>query len=183
MARVPYLRPEDLDEPAASVLAGYSVNLFKALANAPDGLAHLHGIGMWIREGLALPGRLREMAILQVGVSARSGYEFSHHVRIGMDHGLRPEDVRAVLDRSSPHAAALSPLEQATLDAAAQLAVEGRLDDPTWAALRRELDERQVVELVVTIAFYSAVVRMLSALEVDLEDEHQALLEAFPLPD
>lgn len=182
MARVPYVRAEDLDEPARSVLAGYSVNLFKALANAPDGLAHLHGIGMWIREGLSLPARLRELAILQVGVCARSEYEFSHHVRIGMEHGLRPEDVQALLDRFGPAGATLSPLERTTVDAAAQLADEGTIDDATWALLRDELGDRQVVELVVTIAFYAGVVRMLSALRVEVEEHHVALLEEFPLP-
>lgn len=182
MARVPYRHAEDLDEPARSVLAGYSVNLFKALANAPDGLAHLHGIGMWIREGLSLPDRLRELAILKVGACARNGYEFSHHVRIGMDHGLRADDVRAVLDPSVADTV-LDPLERSTLDAAAQLAETGAIGDAVWAALRSELDDRQMVELVVTISFYAGVVRMLSALQVDVEDHHLRLLEEFPLPD
>ncbi len=182
MARLPYVQPDDLPEPARSVLAGYRVNLFEALANAPDAMVHLHGLGMWIREAQSLPSRLRELAILQVGASARSPYEFSHHVRIGMAHGLLPEDVRAVTDPGGPERSGLSALEQAGLAAAAELTVEGTITPTTWTALADELDERQLVELVVTIAFYNAVVRMLAALEVDLEPEHQALLAEFPLP-
>lgn len=182
MARVPYVRADDLEEPARSVLASYTVNLFEALANAPRGLGHLHGIGMWIRNELSLPARLRELAILQVGACARSEYEFSHHVGIGLEHGLRPEDVRAVLDRSERSRAVLSDLERTTLEAASQLADDGAIDDDTWDALRGELDDQQLVELVVTISFYCGVVRMLSALRVDVEERHQDHLREFPFP-
>lgn len=183
MARVPYVQADELSEPARSVLAGYDVHLFRALANAPEGMVHLHRLGMWIRNELSLPARLRELAILQVGVCAHSEYEFSHHVKIGMDHGLGPEDVRAVLDSSENARSVLSELERSTLEAAAQLADRGSIDDGTWAALRHGLDDRQIVELVVTIAFYAGVVRMLSALEVDVEEHHRADLREFPLPE
>lgn len=183
MARVPYLRPDDLPEPARSVLQGYRVNLFEALANAPEGMVHLHELGMWIREGQSLPARVRELAILQVGVSARSPYEFSHHVRIGRTYGLTTEDVRAVTDPTGPERAALSPLEAAALAAARELTEEGMLGEDRWAALGGHLDDRQRVELVITIAFYNAVVRMLAGLAIDLEAEHEALLRQHPLPE
>jgi alkylhydroperoxidase family enzyme len=182
MARVPYLRPDDLPEPGRSVLEGYRVNLFEALANAPEAMVHLHALGTWIREGQSLPARARELAILQVGVSARSPYAFSHHVRIGMAHGLTPDDVRAVTAPNGPERAALAPLEAAALDAAREITEEGSLAEDRWAALAERLDERQRVELVVTVAFYNAVVRMLAALEIDLEPEHEALLREHPLP-
>lgn len=182
MARVPFLDPDDLAEPARSVLSGYHVNLFRALANAPEGMVHLHEIGMWIRNELSLSPRLRELAILQVGACAGSEYEFSHHVRIGRDHGLSPEDVAAVTDPSGPARARLGALERAVLGAAAELTDAGTVEDRTWAALRQELDDRQVVELVVTVAFYSAVVRMIAALDVDLEAPFRELLREFPLP-
>jgi len=181
VARVPYVSPEDLSEPSRSVLASYHVNLFKALANAPEGIVHLHGIGMWIRNELSLPSRLRELAILQVGACARSEYEFSHHVGIALEHGLRPEDIRAVIEGSEGSRAGLNPLEQATLQAATQLAEGGSIEDDLWAVLRRDLDDRQLVELVVTISFYTGVVRILSALGVEVEAEHQESLRRFPL--
>lgn len=180
MARVPYVSPGDLAEPAAGVLAGYDVNLFRALANAPEGMVHLHALGMWIRSGLSLPARLRELAILQVGACSRSTYEFSHHVGIGLEHGLSPADVEAVLDPG--RRSGLAEIDRAVLDAATGLAEDGELAEPTWATLRRHLDDQALTELVVTVSFYTAVVRMLAGLQVDLELEHEAALARFPFP-
>jgi hypothetical protein len=37
-------------------------------------------------------------------------------------------------------------------------------------------------DLVITIAFYSAVVRILATLEIDVEDSYRKYLDEFPLP-
>ena len=54
--------------------------------------------------------------------------------------------------------------------------------DATFAALRKDLDDERIVDLVVTIGFYNAVVRVLASLEVDVEPEYRRYLDQFPLP-
>ena len=39
-----------------------------------------------------------------------------------------------------------------------------------------------IVELIVAIAFYNGVVRLLSALRIDVEDSYKPYLDKFPLP-
>ena len=43
------------------------------------------------------------------------------------------------------------------------------------------MDAETIVELVVAIAFYNGVVRLLSALRIDVEDSYKPYLDKFPL--
>jgi alkylhydroperoxidase family enzyme len=44
------------------------------------------------------------------------------------------------------------------------------------------LNAETLVELIVAIAFYNGVVRLLSALQIDVEDDYKHYLDEFPLP-
>jgi alkylhydroperoxidase family enzyme len=48
--------------------------------------------------------------------------------------------------------------------------------------LHRGLDAERLTDLVVTIAFYNALVRILAAMQVEVEDEYRPYLDEFPLP-
>jgi alkylhydroperoxidase family enzyme len=56
------------------------------------------------------------------------------------------------------------------------------LSEATYAALTRDLDNERLTDLVVTIAFYNGLVRILAALQVDVEEEYRPYLDEFPLP-
>ena len=43
-------------------------------------------------------------------------------------------------------------------------------------------DSERLTDLVVTIAFYNAVVRVLATMQIDVEDEYRQYLDEFPLP-
>jgi len=53
----------------------------------------------------------------------------------------------------------------------------------TFAELRDSLDHERLTDLVLAIAFYNAVVRILATLQIDVEDEYRKYLDEFPLPD
>ena len=181
MARVPYLNPEDLSEADRDLLSR-RINLARALANSPDALRNFSRLGAWIRHGSRLDGRLRELAILQVGYLTRSPYEFSHHLKIGRDFGVSDDDVRAIAAETTGQPSGLPPLDRAVLRAAREMTEQLAISEGTYQNLEAELAREQLVDLVMTIAFYNAVVRVLASLEIDVEPEYQALLEEFPLP-
>ena len=56
------------------------------------------------------------------------------------------------------------------------------MSDATFAALRAELDNERLVDLVMTIAVYNGVVRLLATLQIEVEPDYQHYLEEFPLP-
>ena len=57
-----------------------------------------------------------------------------------------------------------------------------RQANAAFAALAADFDSERLVDLVITISFYNAVVRLLGSLEIDVEPEYQPYLDEFPLP-
>jgi len=181
MARVPYHDKGDL-APEHQDLLTRNINLFRALVGSPGAARRLQAIGQYIRHQSRLDPRLREMAILQVGYLTRSPYEFSHHVKISRDFGVSEGDLRELIEESDGQPTTLDPLVRAALRAAREMTRDLRMSDDTFAELKKHLDNECLIDLVVTIAYYNAVVRMLATLEIDVEDDYLPYLEEFPLP-
>jgi alkylhydroperoxidase family enzyme len=181
MARVPYLDVSDL-APDDQDLLKRPINLFRALVHSPGAARGWSMIGHYIRHSSKLDPRLREMAILQVGYLARAPYEWSHHVKIGHDFGVSDDDIRAIIAETEGHATTLDPLDKTVLKAAREMASVLAITDTTFVALRTKLDTALLTDLVLTIAFYCAVVRVLATMQIDVEDDYLPYLKQFPLP-
>ena len=181
MARVPYLDKSDL-APENHDLLARNITLHRALANSPNGLRAFGALGQFIRHKSRLDPRLRELAILQVGYLARAPYEWSHHVKIGRDFGVTDDDIRALIEETAGRSSKLGPLAKLVLKAAREMTNDLAISEATYAALRKDLDNERIVDLVITISFYNAVVRLLGSLQIDVEPEYQRYLEEFPLP-
>ena len=181
MARVPYLDRADLSPENRDLLAR-NINLYRALVYSPEAARSFMGLGRYIRFHSRLDPRLREMAILQVGYSTKSPYEFSHHIRIGREFGVTDDDIRAIEAETKGQATDLSALARAVLRAARELTAQPSLSDDTFAELRKGLDNQQLVDLLLTISFYCGVVRLLAALQIDVEEDYMEYLRDFPLP-
>jgi hypothetical protein len=69
------------------------------------------------------------------------------------------------------------------LRAAREMTLDRSLSEATFAALQKGLDNERLVDLIFAIANYNAVVLILEALKVDLEDEYLAYMERFPFPE
>jgi alkylhydroperoxidase family enzyme len=181
MARVPYLDQQDLAAEHRDLLKR-SVNIVRALANSPNGLREFSALSNFIRFKSRLDPRLRELAILMVGYLTRSPYEWSHHVEIGRRFGVSDTDIRALMDEAEGRPSSLEPLARSVLQAATEMTRNLSVSDATFAELRAGLDNERTVDLVVTIAFYNAVVRVLASLQIDVESDYQRYLDEFPLP-
>lgn len=181
MARLPYLDKSDL-APQHQDLLARNISLYRQLVHSPDALRAFQNLGQFIRYGSKLDPRLRELAILQVGYLARSPYEWSHHVKIAYDFGVTDDDIRAMIDDTEGRATTLDAATRNVLRGAREATLNMKVSDATFAALREQMDGERIVDLIVTIAFYSAVVRVLASLEVDVEPDYQSYLEKYPLP-
>ena len=182
MALVPYLNEGDLSE-ADRPLLKRPINLFRALANSPDGARKFHGVGDWIRFHCDLDPRQRELAILQVGYLNTAPYEWSHHVKIGKDLGVTDADIRGLISVSNGgQNHEFDNNDLAVLTAAHELTQSRELTDTTVAVLKMFLSDARLVDLVLVISYYNAVVRVLGGLRVDVEEAYQQHLDAYHLP-
>jgi alkylhydroperoxidase family enzyme len=181
MARLPYLDADQV-APEHREMVG-DLNLNKLLVHAPAMARAFNRLGARIRLGNTVDPRLRELAILQVGWVARSAYEFTHHVEIGRECGVTDTDIQAMIAETEGKGSTIDPLAKAVLAGAREMADEGGMSDATFASLSQELSDEQMVDLLVTTAFYCGVVRVLASLQIDLEPAYAAVLQEFPFPD
>lgn len=175
MARIPYLTRDQLAPEDRDVLKR-DINLYRVLSNDPNTARAFLGLAMHIRNGGALDPRLREMMILQVGLSTESPYEYSHHVKIGADIGVTCNDVERLVAETRGSTTDLEPVVRVALKAAREMTDSGAISNETFELLRPYFSPAQLVELVVVIAFYNGVVRVLSSLQVDIEEEYAPYL-------
>jgi uncharacterized peroxidase-related enzyme len=179
-ARVPYIDREDLPEGERVLYDNLSKerggrpvgNIFRALANAPNLLRRFLGLGNELRNATQLDPRLRELALMTVGRITGADYEFTHHWNISLQVGVRREQLEQL--SAFETAAVFSDHERAVMRYAAEATTSIKVSDATFDALRGFLDNRRITELVMNVAFYNAVVRVLIPLGVELEpDAHK----------
>jgi alkylhydroperoxidase family enzyme len=125
---------------------------------------------------------LRELAVLQVSFLTSSTWGFSHHVRIGREVHIPDGEIRAIADETAGRPTTFEPLAKAVLRAAREMTTGLSVSDATFAELRQELDNERLTDLMVTIAFYTGLVRLLETMQVDVEEDYLPYLDEFPLP-
>jgi alkylhydroperoxidase family enzyme len=181
MARLPYIDAEQLP-PEQRDLLKRPINLTRLLVNSPGMAKAFHGIGGYIRSKSTLDSRLRELAILQVGWMEKSEYEFTHHVKIGKEFGVTDEDIQGLFLETEGKPSKLDPLTKAVLKGAREMVRDIGMSDATFAEIKQHLSNEHMTDLVLTIAFYCAVVRVLATMKIDNEPQYKEVLKQYPIP-
>ena len=181
MARLPYLEADQV-APQYRDMLKRNTNLHKLLVNSPDMAKSFNDVGNFIRFKSKLDPRLRELAILQVGWLERSEYEFTHHVKIGKDFGVTDEDIQGLMAETEGKPSKLEPLAKAILKGAREMTRDIGMSDATFAEIKQLLSDEHMVDLVLTIAFYCAVVRVLATMKIDNEPQYKEVLKQYPIP-
>jgi 4-carboxymuconolactone decarboxylase len=145
------------------------LNLFKVMAHCPKVGRNFLRLGNAILFKGAVPPNLRELAILRVGNIYQATYEFTQHVPIARQTGVKQEQIDALSNWEK--SGNFNEQEQAVLRYTDEVTKNIRVKDDTFAAVRNFLSEEGVVELTTAIGYYGMVCRILEALQVELESE------------
>jgi AhpD family alkylhydroperoxidase len=148
-----------------------TANIFRSLANAPVLLDAFLSYANAMRESSLLSPKLRELAILSVGHATGSEYEIAHHQSHGRKAGLTDEQLAAVADGDSTEL--FNDVERAVIALARESTIHVNVSDASWAAAAKHLDDQQMVELTLTIAWYNSGVRVMGLLGIELEDSYR----------
>jgi alkylhydroperoxidase family enzyme len=114
-----------------------------------------------------LDARLREIAILRVGLLSGAGYEVHQHKKLARKLGLADAKVAALAPGAD--ASALDELELQVLRFTDEVFHRVKAPDAMFDAMRARLSTKALAELVLTIGFYMMVCRFLENFEVDIE--------------
>ena len=165
---------------AADVMA--TRNAFRTLSNNPTMAKGVFTHLTTLLGKNTFSTRLRELAILQVGWMEKSEYEFTHHVKIGKEFGVTDEDIKNLFLETEGKPSTLDPLAKLVLKGAREMVRDIGMSDATFAEISKHLSNEHMTDLVLTTAFYCAVVRVLATMKIDNEPQYKEVLKQYPIP-
>lgn len=141
-------------------------HLYRCLANQSVLLKAWTDFAWTLRADCQTPRVLRELLILRAAQLAGSQYLWNDHVNFAREAGLADSQIKALSlwqtsDTFDAH-------ERVALELVEQLVITGHVSDSKLALLESHFSPAEVVELVLTVGFYSMVPRVLDALRVPL---------------
>ena len=172
MARLPYA---DLADPQRKPLVerivaerGSVLHLYRMLLHSPPVAEGWLGYLTAIRQRCRLSPALRELVIMRIAVANGAPYEAQQHAPIALKEGI----TQAQLDELGAweNSACFTQQQRAVLALADGMTKDVHVPASAIEAVREFLDDREVVELVATIAAYNMVSRFLEALGIHSED-------------
>jgi alkylhydroperoxidase family enzyme len=172
MPRIPYpdlsKLPEDVRKRLGDNPANVTRMLFAASKAVLDGFSVL-SLG-FMGGGSPLPPKLREIAILRVGYLSNAAYEVFQHEALARHVGLSEEQIAAI-KAGGEAGAVLGEAGAAVLAFTDDLVKNVRAGDETLAAVRKHLDDTQLVDLIIVTGMYMMVSRFLETTGVEIDGE------------
>lgn len=161
--QIPEDRHREFDQIAAVV--GSVRGPFGVLMHSP-GLAEkvcLAGAQVRLRSELTMAER--ELAVLSTAREKDAVYEWSAHVAVAREHGVRPEAIAAIRDDGDT--SGLDNDERDIIEFTRELLRTNRVSKARFDALRQRHGMRWLVELAATVGQYQYIAAINNTFEVD----------------
>ncbi|MBI2869819.1 MAG: carboxymuconolactone decarboxylase family protein [Chloroflexi bacterium] len=145
------------------------LNLYRVLGHNASLMRDFLRLGnsLLLRSGLS--PKLRELAIMRVAILTRSKYEWAQHHAIALESGVTRQQIGALSNWS--YSNNFDEQEKAVLLYTDEVAQKIDVKHDTFAALKKHLDERNILELTLTVGYWLMVARLLIPLQVDVDKE------------
>lgn len=160
----------DDDGPTAELIrarrGGELSGLDRLLLHSPPVAEGWNALLGALRSGTTLAADLRELVVLRVAVLNDAAFEWAAHEPIGRRAGLTDLHLRVLRRPDAGEQGVWTPAQAAVLAFTDAATRDVAVPDAVFAAVRAQLDDRQVVELTALVAGYAMVSRFLVALQV-----------------
>jgi 4-carboxymuconolactone decarboxylase len=174
-ARVPYVERDQLDAEGQEIYDTIrrdrnSANVgfqFRAMLHSPKAAGYLTSLGSQLRFKSALPEDIKELAIILVAREWNSRIEWTGHSQLAAKAGVSAESIEAIRTRKAPEG--LTEKEQVIARYVQQLLREKEVSDQNFAAASKLLGDKGVVDLTLTVCYYTSLGLAQLALKPDME--------------
>ena len=194
MARIDPVDPTQASDDVREALDDLPpLNIFGTLAHAETAFRPFLRFGGAVLGRMALDPLVRELAILTVAKEAEAEYEWIQHVAIAKAVGASDEQIAALAEADScssegadvriARAARADASEdgrdgpppfdsaqQAAIELAAAVVRGPHVSDQLFECVRAQFSDREIVELLLAIGEYLMLARVMTVLEVDLDE-------------
>jgi len=175
MAKIPYPNIEDTPEKIQDFFEKLGannqriLNVNKMMAHSSASVRELIRLGNRLIYRAELDNRLRELVIIRVSHLCESKYEWAQHVPIALRSGVT-QDQMEVIDQWKD-SDLFSEEEKTVLAFAEEVVKNNRATDNTFKAASQFLNPASLVELTISIGYWSMIAKFLNTFEVDIEEE------------
>lgn len=174
--RLPHLHYERLDERQKAAHARHAQRRdisngaiggpYGVWLHSPDLMDKVSALATYLRMDCALPERLRELGILIVSRFWSASYAWNAHVDKTIACGVSADAVRQLANGEAP--AFEQEDERVYYQFATELLRDHFVTQATYARARGLFGEREIVDLIGSIGYWSMLSLALNAAEVDL---------------
>ena len=161
----PGTRPE-LAEIEANILKerGRISHLYRTLLNSPEIAKGWEALLTAVRNRSSLPASLKELMILRVAVLNRAQYEFEAHRPHAIQAGVTEEQINIV--QQDKITSGFTEVEILVMEFTDVMTRDIQVPDALYDSVKKHFNDREILEVVTTIAAYNMVSRLLNALHV-----------------
>jgi alkylhydroperoxidase family enzyme len=185
VARIAPIDPAQTPEKVREALDNLPpLNIFRTLAHAETAFRPFLRFGGAVLGEMELDPIVRELAILTVAKEAEAEYEWVQHVAIGKAVGVSDAQIKALAEADSCSAegadariaaaadgsGAFDSAQQAAIELAAAVVRGPHISDDLYDCIRAQFSDREIVELLIAIGDYLMLARLMTILEVDLDE-------------
>lgn len=142
---------------------------FMLLLHSPEIAGRVAELGGLIRFQSTLAPADRELAIIATAQERRSEYEWRFHTPIALRAGVREEALAAVRDDAGVQG--LEPREAVILRYVRELCRTNQVSHHTFGEGTAHFSTQQLVELTVTVGYYSMLAAVLNSFELTSDAE------------
>lgn len=145
------------------------MNFYRVVANSPGVARSAIKLGNSLISRTELSPKLRELTIMRIAKLCDCEYEWVQHTPVALQSGLTQAQLDVI--GSWNESDAFSQEERAILSYVDEVEKNIRVPDNIFQALRRYLDERQIVELTLAIGWWGMLSRLFVPLEVEVDEQ------------
>jgi 4-carboxymuconolactone decarboxylase len=147
------------------------VGMFNIAARSPEAGDLLFTMGDRVRFHMAVPDKLKELAIILTARYWAAQFEWLAHRQAAVQAGLSEDKVRAIAEGRRP--VGMSADEEAVYNFITELFKTKQVTDDTFAAVRNSVGERGTVDLLATAGFYQIVSMFMNVDRLPLANANQ----------
>ena len=174
MARVPFATREGMSTEDQKVWdeietsrGGVAPN-YAALLNDPQAAGNMAVLGGYARYETPLPPRIKALAVLTAAREANGSYVWTVNQPAAKAAGLSQEIIDSIHERRAP--VGLDANDASVVQFVLELRRQHKISDTTFEAVRAQIGDSGVVDMLIVSGYYHTLAHCLQALEVELPE-------------
>ena len=174
MARVPFATRESMTPEGQKVwddietTRGGVARNYAALLNNPRAAGSFAALGGYARFETPLDPRVKALAVLTAAREASGHYVWTVNQRGAKEAGISDDILAAIHEYRAP--AGLDSKDAAVVQFVLEILRHHRISDATFEALRSQIGDAGIIDVLVVSSYYHGLAHSLQALEVELPE-------------